>query len=313
MSYSSGRHFCGQKTSSRASTPFRRRALTWAQPVPARLTGRWRTRASMGTTIRSAALRSALKRRLYRAVRDLRHPGPALERRRIRDEVARFLGGRDVLAGYEREVKASGLMEHLLEKGREHHAAVVATGAGHSLGAIGYTEGVYLYALLRTVRPEVMVETGVANGFSTAFSLLALQSNETGHLHSVDLPRELGRDYEPGTFYAGEGRAGIPPGSEPGWLIPQALKERWTLILGRSQEELPPLLERLGTVDVFMHDSEHSFDCMWFEFNAAWPALRPGGVLVSDDVNSTEAFGRFAAQESREPVRLARGMALLKR
>ncbi len=267
----------------------------------------------MSPTIRSAAVPAALKRRLYRAVRSVRHPGSALERRRIRDEVARFLGGRDVLAGYEREVKASGLMEHLLEKGREHHAAVVATGAGHSLGAIGYTEGIYLYAVLRTVRPEVMVETGVANGFSTAFSLLALQVNETGHLHSVDMPREVGREYEPGTFYEGEGRAGIPPGSESGWLIPQALKERWTLILGRSQEELPPLLGRLGTIDAFMHDSEHSFDCMWFEFNAAWPALRPGGVLVSDDVNSTHAFGQFAAQERRDPVRLARGMALLQK
>jgi predicted O-methyltransferase YrrM len=256
---------------------------------------------------------AGLKRRLYLAARDVRHPGPALERRRIRAEVASFLGGRDLLVEYEREVRDSGLMEHLLQKGREHHEAVVATGAGHSLGAIGYTEGVYLYAVQRMVRPEVVVETGVANGFSTAFSLLALKANGAGHLHSIDLPREVGREYEPGTFYEGEGRAGIPPGSEPGWLIPQELKERWTLILGRSQDELPPLLERLGTVDTFMHDSEHSFDCMWFEFNAAWPALRPGGVLVSDDVNSTEAFGRFAAQERREPVRLARGMALLRK
>ncbi|MDX6370592.1 MAG: hypothetical protein QOG93_2094, partial [Gaiellaceae bacterium] len=40
-----------------------------------------------------------------------------------------------MLAGYEREVRASGLMEHLLDKGREHHEAVVAAGAGHSLGA----------------------------------------------------------------------------------------------------------------------------------------------------------------------------------
>jgi len=204
-------------------------------------------------------------------------------------------------------------MDHLLDKGREHQAAVARRGGGHSLGAIGYTEGVYLYAVLREVRPRIAVETGVANGFSTAFSLLALQANGEGHLHSVDLPREVGRDYEPGTFHEGEGRAGIPPGSEPGWLIPRELKERWTLILGRTQDELPPLLERLGTIDSFMHDSEHSFECMWFEFNAAWPALRDGGILLSDDVNSTEAFPRFAAETSRRPVRLARGMALLRK
>ena len=241
----------------------------------------------------------------------MRHPRRAVERRRIRDEVASFLGSRGALTRYEREVRDSGLVDHLLEKGREQHEAVTA--AGHSLGAIGYADGTYLYAVLRTVQPLLVVETGVANGFSTAFSLLALQANGEGHLHSIDLPREVGREYEPGTFYEGEGRAGIPPGSESGWLIPEDLKERWTLVAGKSQDELPPLLRRLGTIDVFMHDSEHSFDCMWFEFNAAWPALRSGGVLVSDDVNSTEAFARFAGQEARIPVRLARGMALLRK
>src|SRR5919201_3578552 len=227
MSYSSGRHFCGQKTSSRASTPFR---------------------------------------------------------------------GSDVLARYEREVRASGLSGHLFAKGREHHAAV---GDGYSLGAIGYAEGGYLYAVLRRLRPRVAVETGVANGFSTAFALLALQANGEGQLHSIDLPREVGREYAPGTFYEGEGGAGIPGGAEPGWLIPPGLKERWTLTLGRSQDVLPPLLDRLGTIDSFMHDSEHSFECMWFEFTTAWPALRPGGVLLSDDVNSTAAFPRFAAEQGR--------------
>lgn len=253
-----------------------------------------------------------LRRTLHRAARSARHPRRAVEARSIRNELAaRFLVSRTALAEYEREVRSSGLMEHLLARGHEHKTAIARSGERFSLGAIGYTEGVYLYAVLRTLRPRVAVETGVANGFSTAFSLLALQANGEGELHSIDLPREVGREYEPGTFYEGEGRAGIPRGSEPGWLIPPALKERWALVLGRSQEELPPLLERLGTIDSFMHDSEHSFECMWFEFNEAWPALRPGGVLVSDDVNSTEAFFRFAGQEDREPIRLARGMAFL--
>jgi methyltransferase family protein len=252
-----------------------------------------------------------VKRTLYRAARTARHPQRAVERRKIRSEVARYLGGRTALGGYARELRASGLMEHLFEKARQHHAEV--GGSGHTLGAIGYTEGLYLYSVLRRLRPDVAVETGVANGFSTAFALQALHENGAGHLHSIDLPREVGRDYEAGAFFEGEGRAGIPSGCEPGWLIPPELKERWTLLFGRSQDELPPLLDRLGTIDSFMHDSEHSFDCMWFEFNEAWPHLRDAGVLLSDDVNSTEAFPRFAREQGRRPVRLARGMALLQK
>jgi predicted O-methyltransferase YrrM len=256
---------------------------------------------------------ASLKRTLYRAVRNARDPKRFVDARRIRsDFVARFLDGdHAALRRYEGELRESGLLEHLLESGREHQDRVGGSANGYSLGAIGYSEGTYLYSVIRQLRPKVAVETGVANGFSTAFLLQALHANGEGDLHSIDLPREVGRDYEPGTFYEGEGRAGIPPGSEPGWLIPGPLRDRWTLVLGRSQDQLPPLLERLGTVDFFMHDSEHSLDCMWFEFNAAWPRLREGGVLVADDVNSTEAFPRFATEQSRRPLRLARGMAVL--
>ena len=42
-------------------------------------------------------------------------------------------------------------------------------------------------------------------------------------------------------------------------------------------------------------------------------ALHPCGVLLSDDVNSTDAFPRFASEQARRPLRLAHGMALLQK
>jgi methyltransferase family protein len=250
-----------------------------------------------------------------RAVRAALRPGDLLRAERLRREfVSSFLGDGRKLAEYTREVRESGLPEHLRERGREFQETVAEVdeqGPRSTLGAIEPREGIYLYSVLRTIKPRVAVETGVANGFSTAFSLLALQRNGTGELHSIDLPREVGRDYEAGAFYQGKGRTGFPPGREPGWLIPDELREPWTLILGRSQEELPKLLERVGTIDTFMHDSEHSFDCMWFEYNAAWPALRDGGALISDDVNSTEAFRRFAGEQGRAPIKIGTGLAFL--
>ena len=78
-----------------------------------------------------------------------------------------------MLDSYEREVRTSGLIDHLLHRAHEHKTTM---GQAHSLGNIGYTEGMYLYAVLRKLRPRVAVETGVANGFSSAFSLLALKA-----------------------------------------------------------------------------------------------------------------------------------------
>ena len=252
-----------------------------------------------------------------------RAAGVALRSRKlVRDElirrhfVSRFLPDRRTLAAYERELTASGLLDHLARKRREFDQTV-STGDGHApgytIGAIAYREGVHLYAILRTLKPRVAVETGVCNGFSTAFSLLALRNNGQGELHSIDLPRVVGAQYAPGTFFEGRGQAGVPEGKEPGWLVPDHLRERWTLILGRSQDELPPLLERLGTIDSFLHDSEHSFENMWFEYSQAYPALRPGGVLISHDINTTDAFFRFAADVGREPIRISRGMAFIRK
>ena len=60
MSCSPGRHFWSRKTSSRASTPFRRSARTFDQPVPARLTGQCRIRASIGGDSRIDPVKSLL-------------------------------------------------------------------------------------------------------------------------------------------------------------------------------------------------------------------------------------------------------------
>lgn len=43
-------------------------------------------------------------------------------------------------------------------------------------------------------------------------------------------------------------------------------------------------------IDVFIHDSDHSYDVIAFEIETAYPYLRSGGVLVADDVFQNMAF-----------------------
>lgn len=240
-----------------------------------------------------------------------------LDRSLDRQLTDRFLRDADALARAERELAASGLVEHLEEHAELFWHTVQGETRGHryntgrATGRDGYGEGLRLYAVMRKLRPRVAVETGVCNGVSTAFLLLALETNGTGELHSLDLPEIAGQDYEPGTFWDGKGGAVVPAGREPGWMVPERLRGRWRLTLGRTQDELPGLLERLGAIDFFLHDSEHSEACMRFEFESAWMALRAGGVLAADDVNANTAFADFAARERREPVELGPKLALI--
>ena len=240
-----------------------------------------------------------------------------LDRRLDRELTERFLRDPEALARAEQEIAASGLVEHLEEQAALFWRTVRGETRGHryntgrATGRDGYGEGLRLYAVLRQLRPAVAVETGVCNGVSTAFLLLALEANGSGELHSVDLPEIAGEPYEPGTFWDGKGGAVIPAGKEPGWMIPAHVLDRWRLVLGRSQSELPRLLGRLGEIDFFMHDSEHSEACMTFEFEAAWAALRAGGMLAADDVNANSAFADFAAARDREPIEIGPKLALL--
>ncbi len=135
-----------------------------------------------------------------------------------------------------------------------------------------------VYLLIRALKPKVVVETGVATGESTSHILQALSDNGKGILYSIDMPFQWYISPKD-TLWVDI----LPIGEQPGYLVPDELRARWTLILGRSCEKLPPLLESLGEIDLFLHDSEHTYENMTFEFNCAWTHIRTGGFLVTDD------------------------------
>ena len=152
-----------------------------------------------------------------------------------------------------------------------------------------------LYAIIRKLQPEVLVETGVCNGVSSAVILQALVANGRGRLLSVDLPSFADESSAQG--WEAERPTGkvavVRSGHDPGWLIPEQLRARWELTIGRSQDVLPQLLERLGQIDFFMHDSEHTYECTQFEMTLAAQHLSPGAPLVVDDANWNGAFAAF--------------------
>jgi hypothetical protein len=129
------------------------------------------------------------------------------------------------------------------------------------------------YAVCRAIKPALVVETGVAYGVTSAFLLRALATNGNGSLHSVDLP-PLGRDAD--RFV--------------GILIPDTLRQHWHLHRGPSKRVLPMLLAQLGQIDLFIHDSLHSYANMRWEFSTVAPYLQSPSVLIADDIEGNRAF-----------------------
>jgi predicted O-methyltransferase YrrM len=166
----------------------------------------------------------------------------------------------------------------------------------HSLDLGIYRAICYLVA--RLVKPNTYIETGVLHGLTSSFILEGLRKNDKGKLISIDFPSYFGLSpaNNDGHFDC------LPSGKEPGWLIPDYIRENWELHLGKSSDVLPKILSLNNEIDIFLHDSEHTYQTMFLEFELAWPKLREGGILIADNIIDNTAFFDFCSKVSGKPL-----------
>jgi hypothetical protein len=199
-------------------------------------------------------------------------------------EISEVLAETDDLVGVEEELRAAHVAA-----GRTFYAQIRAP--------------FDLYALVRLTRPDHVVEAGVSSGISSAHFLLGLTKNRHGRLHSIDKPvfqrgPELAKD---------ESGVSIPPGRTSGWAVPAHLRRNWDLRIGPSQQLLPPLVDELPSVGIFLHDDLHTPSHLTFELRTIQPKLAAGAVVLADNTVWTgEAFPRFARELGARPHRHGR-------
>jgi predicted O-methyltransferase YrrM len=86
----------------------------------------------------------------------------------------------------------------------------------------------------------------------------------------------------------------IPEGKSSGWLVPDEYRYRLEVWSGDAKTILPKLVDELGSIDLFYHDSDHTYDHMMFEFQQAKRKLNRGGLIVGDDVSWNASVWDFA-------------------
>jgi len=209
--------------------------------------------------------------------------GPYGFRRLLRD--VRRERYRDFRIGRLHRERLSALLEVPLQRVDEclRECSGIARELGEQwpgdLGNMGHLKGALaLYVITRLARPERIVETGVASGISTSFMLEAVARNGVGSVISIDVKNA--------------DNLHIPSARQTGWMIPERYRDRWRLVVGDSREILDHILQEERPIDLFLHDSLHTREHQCWEYERAWAALRPGGLLLSDNVE-TGAFSEF--------------------
>ena len=138
-----------------------------------------------------------------------------------------------------------------------------------------------LYQLVRRTHARNVMESGVANGHSSFLLLDALRRNGEGRLTSIDIERSAGA------------------------LVPAESRARWDLHIlpaRRRAAAFAAIVASRGTLDLFLHDSDHSYDWQMHEFRTVWDRLTPNGWLVADDIDWSWAFLDFARKVGRRPL-----------
>ena len=167
--------------------------------------------------------------------------------------------------------------------------------AKYEPGWVNLVDAQFLYWAVRQTKPKTIVQAGVSNGLSSAFMMLALAKNgPEGRLYAIDIPY-IFNPADPWWTVAGQVYGVlIPEGKSSGWMVPDIYRDRIEIEAGDAKLLLPGLIDRLDRIDLFFHDSDHTYQQMMFEFEQALRKLAPNGLIIADDVSWNASLRDFA-------------------
>lgn len=193
------------------------------------------------------------------------------------------------LNAYYEELKSSNLVKFLQDVTIDEPTF---SGNFHSIDDFRFTR-ILTYCLMRRLRPKNIIETGVMHGLSTVFIMQALNNNKYGQLFSIDLPSHHSEGPASDDGYIET----LPPQRDPAWIakeFPIDKGIKWKYIQGASQQILPTFapnyLSNNNGIDLFIHDSDHSYENMIFELTYALSPEVKSKLIICDNIEANIAF-----------------------
>jgi predicted O-methyltransferase YrrM len=120
----------------------------------------------------------------------------------------------------------------------------------------------------------VVVETGVAAGWSSFAILESLRKNGQGKLYSSDFPYFRLKD----------------PEQFIGCLVPQSIRENWHLDIRGDDIAIPAICDTVQNIDIFHYDSDKSYSGKLFAIKQIQKKLSLNSIVIFDDIQDNLFF-----------------------
>lgn len=144
-----------------------------------------------------------------------------------------------------------------------------------------------IYFVTRHRKPGTILETGVAAGYSSHAFLSALEKNtsegNSGNLYSSDFP-----------YFRIEN-----PEKYIGILVPEQLKSRWNLFIDGDAKNLPKIMAKVESVDLFHYDSDKRYAGREQAMKYVGPKLSKDAVVIMDDINDNRYFMEMCQSQGK--------------
>ena len=132
------------------------------------------------------------------------------------------------------------------------------------------------YAFARTLKPKIIVETGVDKGLGSVLLCSALLKN-----------KEEGFD---GLFY------GTDINPEAGYLLSGKYAEAGKILYGDSIKTLSEFTEK---IDLFINDSDHSADYEYREYITIRDKISENAIILGDNSHVSDKLAIFSIETKR--------------
>lgn len=133
------------------------------------------------------------------------------------------------------------------------------------------------YALVRAMKPKVVVETGIEKGLGAAVLCAALwrnaQEGHDGHYYGTDIDTAAGQ------------------------LLVEPYRTMGTILYGDSIASLTAID---ASIDVFINDSDHSAEYEAREYQTVVSKLSERAVIIGDNAHVTDELLEFSNQTGRD-------------